>query len=258
MVKESGTNSFLAEYYIKDLSGNVRVSFSDTDMDGKPEVLQENHYYPFGMTFSGLNTTQVGALNPWQFNGKEVETGNNLLWSDFGARHYDSQLGRWHVPDPASQHKNPYMALRNDPVNRIDPDGRKDIFNPRIRDWALAFQQEKAARDAAWHSWISSFGGGDVIETSGGTGDAATSPTNTQASSPVAGDKKMRVSMTKRRKNRKIRLLNNLRVIQEMNSAIIVLIKRSGRSFQRRMRHMFQIKILRKKVKSLCMTATVL
>jgi RHS repeat-associated protein len=40
-----------------------------------------------------------------------------------GARMYDGATGRWLVPDPAAQFANPYLAMGNNPVSGIDPDG---------------------------------------------------------------------------------------------------------------------------------------
>lgn len=42
---------------------------------------------------------------------------------DFGSRFYDPQLGRWFTPDPAEQFANPYLAMGNNPVMYVDPDG---------------------------------------------------------------------------------------------------------------------------------------
>jgi len=42
---------------------------------------------------------------------------------DFGSRFYDPQVGRWFTPDPAEQFHNPYLAMGNNPVMYVDPDG---------------------------------------------------------------------------------------------------------------------------------------
>ena len=44
------------------------------------EILQENHYYPFGMGMGGEWTPQVGAENQYQFNGKELNEDFGLDW----------------------------------------------------------------------------------------------------------------------------------------------------------------------------------
>jgi RHS repeat-associated protein len=67
------------------------------------------------------------------FNGmhkdNEVKgTGNSL---DFGARIYDSRLGRWLSVDPysaKSPHLNPYNFGANNPVINIDPDGNTEYY----------------------------------------------------------------------------------------------------------------------------------
>lgn len=70
------------------------------------------------------------------FNGKENDNeikgeGNSI---DFGARMYDSRLGRWFAVDPlASKYPNmsPYNFVGNSPLMFVDPDG-KDIHVTRV------------------------------------------------------------------------------------------------------------------------------
>jgi uncharacterized protein RhaS with RHS repeats len=48
---------------------------------------------------------------------------------DYGARHYDPAVGRWHVKDPMQEKRIglfPYCYTSNNPVNRIDPNGMLD------------------------------------------------------------------------------------------------------------------------------------
>ena len=50
-----------------------------------------------------------------------------LGWSDYGARTYDGQLGRWHAADPmAAKYSSltPYNYVGNHPIIVTDPDGR--------------------------------------------------------------------------------------------------------------------------------------
>lgn len=108
-------------FYLQDHQGNNRVV---ADQDGNAE--ETNHYYPFGGTFASTCPVQ-----PYKYNGKELDTKNGLDWYDYGARHYDAAIGRWHVADPMSEKYygvSPYVYCGNEPIGRIDPDGR---------DWRL-------------------------------------------------------------------------------------------------------------------------
>jgi RHS repeat-associated protein len=95
--------------------GNSRVFFSDLDKDGMVEVrqggspnelLQQAHYYPFGMEIEGqwgYVQPQVGQVNAYLYNGKELNADFGLGWSDYGARWYDASIGRWNGVDALAE-----------------------------------------------------------------------------------------------------------------------------------------------------------
>ncbi|MCH7401832.1 RHS repeat domain-containing protein [Belliella kenyensis] len=60
--------------------------------------------------------------------GHEELTG----WYDFHARQYDAALGRWFGLDPQDQFASPYLAMGNNPVMGIDPDGEFVFLIPQI------------------------------------------------------------------------------------------------------------------------------
>ncbi|MCG5005363.1 hypothetical protein L0M91_21525, partial [Odoribacter splanchnicus] len=41
------------------------------------------------------------STNRWKYNGKELQTTGDLGYLDYGARMYDTGLGRWFSVDPA-------------------------------------------------------------------------------------------------------------------------------------------------------------
>ncbi|MCF8344622.1 MAG: RHS repeat-associated core domain-containing protein [Bacteroidales bacterium] len=114
------------EYFIKDHLGNVRVVFGSPTKH-QEKVLEQHHYYPYGMEFMGLEHGTYTLSNKYRFQGKELQDEHNLYWHDFGARMYDNQLGRWHCADPAEQFNSPYLAMGNNPVSMIDPNGMVSI-----------------------------------------------------------------------------------------------------------------------------------
>ncbi|EBW1424711.1 RHS repeat-associated core domain-containing protein, partial [Salmonella enterica subsp. enterica serovar Typhimurium] len=78
-------------YFVQDHLGNNRVV-----VDQSGNVEEVNHYYPFG----GLLSSSVSnAVQPYKYNGKELDRKNGLDWYDYGARMYDAALGRWHAVD---------------------------------------------------------------------------------------------------------------------------------------------------------------
>jgi len=130
-------------YQYKDHLGNVRMNYAFDDSNDALGILDEHHYYPFGLEHTYYNTTKrefrkkaedpgtILELVPnsgyqYKYNGKEYQDELDLNWHDYQARNYDPALGRWFNIDPASElsrRYSPYAYALDNPVYFIDPDG---------------------------------------------------------------------------------------------------------------------------------------
>ena len=128
-------------YNYTDHLGNIRLSY--TKENNELKILEENHYYPFGLKHSynldtrSFSTRKGRDLDPiliavdrsiyqYKYNGKEYQDELNLNWYDYQARNYDPAIGRWMNIDPlaeTSRRFSPYTYCLNNPLRFIDPDG---------------------------------------------------------------------------------------------------------------------------------------
>jgi RHS repeat-associated protein len=138
------------EKYVKDVNGNDLVDIND---QLNPRIVSSTDYYPFGSTMPKRSFSSSSYR--YGFNGKENDNeikgeGNSL---DFGARIYDSRLGRFLSLDPL-QEKFPsesnYIFAGNSPIYMMDVDGKFKIpiHQAILRD---AFQ----GLDEHWFSSLS-------------------------------------------------------------------------------------------------------
>ena len=120
LLNEAGYYSFQDNKFhfcLKDHQGNVRVV---TDEAGN--VDEVNDYYPFG----GLMSNGCNNVQPYKYNGKELDQKGGLDWYDYGARMYDATLGRFMKTDRFLEKYvslSPYQYGANNPVNNIDING---------------------------------------------------------------------------------------------------------------------------------------
>ena len=91
------------------------------------DVRQVTNYYPFGGVFSTTAYNRGDDLQPYKYNGKELDRTHGLDWYDYGARNYDATLCQFTTIDPLCEkyyHISPYAYCANNPMRFIDPDGR--------------------------------------------------------------------------------------------------------------------------------------
>ena len=118
------------EYFLADHLGNNRITFSDLDgngqIDPEIEVLQENHYYAFGLEMEGewSDVNILSQQSRYRYNGKELNEDLGLY--DYGARWYDPTIARFTTFDPLATEMpgwSPYNYTFGNPVNFTDPTG---------------------------------------------------------------------------------------------------------------------------------------
>jgi RHS repeat-associated protein len=108
-------------FYIRDHLGNNRVV-----TDQRSTIIQSTQYYPFGMAM-GISLGQT--KQPYKFGGKELDMAFGLNMYDYVARGIDMSNPVFTTIDPLAEKypwMSPYTFLSNNPMNRIDPDGRRD------------------------------------------------------------------------------------------------------------------------------------
>jgi RHS repeat-associated protein len=182
-IGKRGSMSFNYVYQYKDHLGNNRLSYTFLQdqlyVPGQPvqfQILEENHYYPFGLKHSNYNTNQYqfvevengtdyyinitqvpagyGSAYKYKYNGKEYQDELGLNMYDYGARNYDPALGRWMNIDPLAEQMrrhSPYNYAFNNPMRFTDPDGMApdDSINPKFQDEATKNAYISAVENAA-------------------------------------------------------------------------------------------------------------
>jgi RHS repeat-associated protein len=107
-------------YYHADALGTTRAITNSSQT--KTDTLDTDAF--------GLTVARTGSTSPFSFqfgaqSGYWTYQATGLL--RLGARHYDPSTGRFLSRDPMRSGYNWYTYCQNDPVNRVDPDGKLAI-----------------------------------------------------------------------------------------------------------------------------------
>ena len=110
----------------QDHLGNNRVV-----MDKNGTVAQATNYYPFGLSHAEYPAKNDQHVQPYKFNGKELDRMFGLDTYDYSARMYSPAIGRFMTMDPAAEKYysiSPYAYCANNPVNAVDLRGDSITF----------------------------------------------------------------------------------------------------------------------------------
>ncbi|PTB93633.1 hypothetical protein C9994_12860, partial [Marivirga lumbricoides] len=106
--------------------------FDDVNVTHKHSaVIQEESYYPFGMSQHYSYQRELTKEQRYTYNGKESISDLDLGWLDYGARMYMPDLGRWFNVDPLAEKYNPvspYAYVGNMPLIAYDPNGEEIVI----------------------------------------------------------------------------------------------------------------------------------
>ena len=138
-INNNGT--FAYQIDIRDHLTNAHLTVSDLNtnnqIDTSTEILQEQHYYPFGLEIKGLDEYPANNSleNQYKFNGGEpngfikqrmeqihlaADTSSHYLSQSY-YRFLDNSYGRFLSIDPkASSFESPYVMMANNPISNTD------------------------------------------------------------------------------------------------------------------------------------------
>ncbi len=137
------TGSFSYVYQYKDHLGNVRLNYAWDNVANVLTVLNESHYYPFGLKHEKYNTEEYEFVNgiptgvvlapltggssyKYKYQEQELQDELGLNWYSFKYRNYDPAIGRFMSIDPLTEKYvdwSPYVFSGNRVIDARELEG---------------------------------------------------------------------------------------------------------------------------------------
>ncbi len=149
VIKQGG---YIAIYISNESTGMVSW-FDDLDIRFyRGALLEENHYYPYGMAVRISQDLNIKPTNQQLYQTKELTQTENLNLYDFHARQYDPLLGRFASVDPAGQFASGYVGMANNPTSFVDPTGMVAVQDYKSQaTWSIN-RSNQSERQNAWNN----------------------------------------------------------------------------------------------------------
>ena len=192
LAAQGGENSELGSFnYVfnyTDHLGNVRVSFAKDPLQGNVlKILEENHYYPFGMKHENYNVTRLNfkfypetgvdlvplpavanASYNYKYNGKELQDELGLNVYDLGARNYDPSIGRFFNYDPKAEKysfQSAYAISINNPVFHVDINGEgvDNEYTFNVSTKSMEYVSDKGGNETDYINWTGEDSDGNTV-----------------------------------------------------------------------------------------------
>lgn len=133
---EVGKNGYLYVYVSNESQGSVY--FDDlTVVHTRGPLLEETHYYPFGLTMAGISSKALEYGKPenkkFKFQNQELNEDLGANYYEFKYRNHDYQIGRFIQIDPLSDdytHNSTYAFSENKVTSSVEIEGleSKDLY----------------------------------------------------------------------------------------------------------------------------------
>lgn len=123
--------------YVSNQSSNVNVYFDNLQVTHvRGPLLEETHYYPFGLTMHGISSKALAYGDPEnkrnKFQNQELTDDFGINYYEFKYRNHDPQIGRFVQIDPLSDkypHNSTYAFSENKVTNHFELEGLESMWS---------------------------------------------------------------------------------------------------------------------------------
>jgi RHS repeat-associated protein len=139
--------------YVSNVTTNIDVFFDNLQVTHvRGPLIEETHYYPFGLTMAGISSKALNFGNPAnkknKFQDQELNDDLGINYYEFKWRNHDYQIGRFIPIDPLSDkyvHNSTFAFSENKVISHIELEGLEAVesTSPRVRALMKDNVQEK-------------------------------------------------------------------------------------------------------------------